>query len=88
MIVPLTPEFIPTLFDSATLLMQQSPPEIGQSGSHQIAVNLKQFLLVLAVSLGVATLPQMINWLHRIPYTLLLVIVGLGLAFVDIRLVE
>ena len=49
--------------------------------------NLKQFLLVLAVSLTVATLPQILGWLSKIPYTLLLVIVGLGLAFIDVRLV-
>jgi CPA1 family monovalent cation:H+ antiporter len=53
-----------------------------------IESNLKAFLLVLSVSLGVATLPQMIGWFRQIPYTLLLVIVGLGLAFVDIRLVD
>jgi CPA1 family monovalent cation:H+ antiporter len=52
-----------------------------------IASNLKQFLLVLSVSLGVATLPQIFTWFRQIPYTLLLVIVGLGLALVDVRLV-
>ncbi|WP_414752112.1 cation:proton antiporter [Anabaena sp. CCY 9910] len=52
-----------------------------------IATNLKQFLLVLSVSLGVATLPQVFSWFRQIPYTLLLVIVGLGLAVVDVRLV-
>lgn len=56
-------------------------------GEAAIAVNLKQFLLALAVSLGVATLPQLFSWFRHIPYTLLLVIVGLGLAFVDVRLV-
>ncbi|AFY77155.1 Na+ antiporter [Pleurocapsa sp. PCC 7327] len=50
--------------------------------------NLKQFLLVLAVSLSVATLPQIVSWFRQIPYTLLLVIVGLGLAFVNVRLVD
>ena len=49
--------------------------------------NLKQFLLVLSVSLTVATLPQIFSWFRQIPYTLLLVIVGLGLAFIDVRLV-
>ncbi|HAG83476.1 MAG TPA: sodium:proton antiporter [Cyanobacteria bacterium UBA12227] len=49
--------------------------------------NLKQFLLVLSVSLSVATLPQLFSWFRQIPYTLLLVIVGLGLAFIDVRLV-
>jgi CPA1 family monovalent cation:H+ antiporter len=53
-----------------------------------IEANLKQFLLVLSVSLSVATLPQIISWFRKIPYTLLLVIVGLGLAFVDVRLVN
>lgn len=49
--------------------------------------NIKQFLLVLSVSLSVATLPQIFGWLRQIPYTLLLVIVGLGLAFLEVRLV-
>jgi len=53
-----------------------------------IETNLKQFLLVLSVSLSVATLPQVFSWFRRIPYTLLLVIVGLGLALVDVRLVN
>jgi monovalent cation:H+ antiporter, CPA1 family len=53
-----------------------------------IEQNLERFLLVLSVSLGVATLPQIFNWFRRIPYTLLLVIVGLGLAFADVRLVN
>jgi len=50
--------------------------------------SLKQFLLVLSVSLSVATLPRVFTWFRQIPYTLLLVIVGLGLAFVDVRLVN
>ncbi|MEH2450130.1 Na+/H+ antiporter [Nostoc sp.] len=58
------------------------------TGEVVIAEQLKQFLLVLCVSLGVATLPQIFSWLRRIPYTLLLVIVGLGLAFVNVRLVN
>ncbi len=53
-----------------------------------IEQNLKQFLLVLSVSLSVATLPQVFSWFRQIPYTLLLVIAGLGLAFVDVRLVN
>jgi monovalent cation:H+ antiporter, CPA1 family len=57
-------------------------------GEEVIATNLKQFLLVLAVSLGVATISQIFSWFRQIPYTLLLVIVGLGLAFADVRLVD
>ncbi|MGA7954327.1 MAG: Na+/H+ antiporter [Gloeobacterales cyanobacterium] len=53
-----------------------------------ISENLKSFLLVLSVSLSVATLPQIFSWFRQIPYTLLLVIVGLGLALVDVRLVN
>jgi CPA1 family monovalent cation:H+ antiporter len=58
--------------------------EIGQV---PIESNLKQFLVVLSVSLGVATLPQIFSFFRQIPYTLLLVVVGLGLAFFDVRLV-
>ncbi len=57
-------------------------------GEVAIEANLKQFLLVLSVSLSVATLPQIFSWFRKIPYTLLLVIVGLVLAFADVRLVE
>ena len=53
-----------------------------------IESNLKQFLLVLSVSLSVATLSQTVNWFRQIPYTLLLVIVGLGLAAVNVQLVN
>ena len=53
-----------------------------------IEENLQQFLIVLLVSLSVATLSQSLDWFRKIPYTLLLVIVGLGLAFVDVRLVN
>ena len=51
-----------------------------------IEENLKHFLLVLSVSLSVATLQEIFSWFRKIPYTLLLVIVGLGLALVDVRL--
>ncbi|PAX54316.1 Na+/H+ antiporter [Brunnivagina elsteri] len=57
-------------------------------GEAVITANLKSFLLVLSVSLSVATLPQIFSWFRQIPYTLLLVIVGLGLATVDVRLVN
>jgi monovalent cation:H+ antiporter, CPA1 family len=53
-----------------------------------IEENLKQFLLVLAVAMSVAILPQVFSWFRRIPYTLLLVIVGLGFALADVRLIN
>ena len=43
-----------------------------------IEENLRQFLLVLSVSLGVATLSRVVSWLRNIPYTLLLLLVGLS----------
>lgn len=58
------------------------------TGEIAIETNLKQFLLVLSVSLSVATLPQVVSWFRKIPYTLLLVIVGLVLACLDVRLVD
>lgn len=56
--------------------------------NESIEENLRQFLLVLSVSLGVATLSRVISWLRNIPYTLLLLLVGLGLAVLDVRLVN
>ena len=56
--------------------------------SQAIEENLRQFLLVLSVSLGVATLSRVFSFLRNIPYTLLLLVVGLGLAVADVRLVN
>ncbi|MGQ9836993.1 MAG: Na+/H+ antiporter [Cyanobacteriota bacterium] len=56
--------------------------------SEVIKTNLERFLLVLTVSLSVATLPQVFHWARQIPYTLLLVIVGAALSLVDVRLVN
>ncbi|MBF2079325.1 MAG: sodium:proton antiporter [Synechococcales cyanobacterium T60_A2020_003] len=53
-----------------------------------VALNLERFLIVLAVSLGVATLSRFVGWLRQTPYTLLLVIVGLGLALLNVRLIN
>jgi len=49
---------------------------------------LERFLLVLAVSLSVATLSRTLGILRDIPYTLLLTIVGTLLAFENVRLVD
>ena len=67
-----------------TILFTVEPSLSGVS----IKGNLEQFLIVLSVSLSVATVSRIFSWFRQIPYTLLLVIVGLGLAFVDIRLVN
>ncbi|AFZ36649.1 sodium/proton antiporter, CPA1 family [Stanieria cyanosphaera PCC 7437] len=64
------------------MTLESSMAEVSIKG------NLEQFLIVLSVSLSVATVSKIFSWFRRIPYTLLLVIVGLGLAFVDIRLVN
>jgi CPA1 family monovalent cation:H+ antiporter len=57
-------------------------------GEAAIQENLKQFLLVLSVSLSVASLSRFFTGFREIPYTLLLVIVGLFLALLDVRLIE
>jgi len=53
-----------------------------------IEEDLKQFLFILLVALSAASLPKIFTWLRQVPYTLLLVIVGLGLALVDVRLLN
>ncbi|MGB2924393.1 MAG: Na+/H+ antiporter [Limnothrix sp.] len=62
--------------------------EVAEVADVSIKTNLQQFVLVLAISLTVATSSRIFSWLRQIPYTLLLVIVGLGLAFIDVRLVN
>ncbi len=63
-------------------------PEVAAVEEVLIKQNLERFLLVLMVSLTVATLPRIFSWVRQIPYTLLLVITGLALALVDVRLVN
>ncbi len=53
-----------------------------------IPQNLEAFLLVLSVSLGVASLSRLFAAFRNIPYSLLLVVVGLGLALFDVRLFD
>lgn len=67
---------LPSLFDLALALNEPS-----------IEGKIAQFVLVLCVSLSVATLSRTLPWFRQIPYTLLLVIVGLGLAIVNVRLI-
>lgn len=50
--------------------------------------DLKQFLIILLVALGAASLPKIFAPLRQVPYTLLLLLVGLGLALVDVRLLH
>jgi CPA1 family monovalent cation:H+ antiporter len=50
-----------------------------------IEASLQQFLLIISAALVVATLSQIVPWLRQLPYTLMLVITGMGLALLDIR---
>ncbi len=50
--------------------------------------DLKQFLIILLIALSAASLPKIFSPLRQVPYTLLLVMVGLGLALVDVRLLH
>ncbi len=50
-----------------------------------IEENLQQFLLIISAALIVATISQIVPWLRQLPYTLMLVITGMGLALLDIH---
>ncbi len=50
-----------------------------------IEESLQQFLLIISAALVVATISQIVPWLRQVPYTLMLVITGMGLALLDIR---
>lgn len=50
-----------------------------------IEESLQQFLLIISAALVVATLSQLVPWLRQVPYTLMLVITGMGLALLDIH---
>ncbi len=54
--------------------------------SDVVGDSLERFLVAVLIALGVATLPRWFTWVRQVPYTLLLVMVGLGLALVDVRL--
>ncbi len=62
--------------------------DVAVNESISISHNLEQFLIVLSVSLSIATLSKTVPILRKIPYTLLLVIVGMVLAFVDVKLIN
>ncbi len=79
---PQNPIFFNDFMESIFFAIEPNITEVSIKG------NLEQFLIVLSVSLSVATISRIFSWFRQIPYTLLLVIVGLGLAFVDIRLVN
>ncbi len=53
-----------------------------------IEEDLKQFLVVLLVAVTAASLPKIFAPLRQVPYTLLLLVVGLALALVDVRLLH
>lgn len=53
-----------------------------------IEQDLKQFLVILLVAMSAASLPKIFTALRQVPYTLLLLIVGLSLALMDVRLLN
>jgi CPA1 family monovalent cation:H+ antiporter len=87
------------MFDAAISLTFTLPPMAWPPGAMVMSLltdatdlaierNLKEFLPVLLVALSAASLPRIFPWLRLVPYTLLLVIVGLGLALVEVRLID
>lgn len=66
--------------------MMQLDPLIGSlTRSLVIEENLQQFLIVISAALVVATLPNLVPWFRKIPYTLFLVIVGMGLSILNVH---
>lgn len=61
---------------------------LTDAGDLAIERHLKEFLPVLLVALSAASLPRVFAPLRQVPYTLLLLLVGLGLALVDVRLID
>ena len=61
---------------------------VADASELMIEEDLKQFLLVLSISLSVAVIARIFIWVRQIPYTLLLVLAGLGLASLDVRLLD
>lgn len=55
------------------------------AGHLVIEENMQQFLLIISAALGVATISQIVPWLRQVPYTLMLVITGMGLALLDVH---
>lgn len=66
-------------------MLELSPLTANLTGSLVIEEKMEQFLLVISAALVVATLPSLIPWFRKIPYTLFLVIVGMGLSLLDIH---
>lgn len=62
--------------DFMSLLTDVADVAIGQ--------DLKQFLIILLVALSAASLPKVFPVFRQVPYTLLLLIVGLSLALVEL----
>ncbi len=61
---------------------------LTSAGDVAIETDLKQFLIILLIALSAASLPKIFPPLRQAPYTLLLVMVDLGLALVDVRLLH
>ncbi|MGB3494188.1 MAG: sodium:proton antiporter [Elainellaceae cyanobacterium] len=83
-IAPFSLHALPSMSDLAATLSSSLALAFNEP---TIEGKIAQFVLVLCVSLSVATLSRTLPWFRQIPYTLLLVIVGLGLAIVNVRLV-
>ena len=77
------------LMNGLNVLLASADAELLESSSRMaVEHGIERFVLVLTVSLAVATISRFSSWLRQVPYTLMLVIVGLGLAFLDVRLID
>uniref|UniRef100_B8HSH0 Sodium/hydrogen exchanger n=1 Tax=Cyanothece sp. (strain PCC 7425 / ATCC 29141) TaxID=395961 RepID=B8HSH0_CYAP4 len=69
----------------AAFAQEISLPLAMTGGAEIIEEHMKQFLLVISAALVTATLPQLVPWLRKIPYTLALVMAGMGLAIFNVQ---
>ena len=73
----------------STWLIPAVAEAIAESATEvSVERSLERFVLVVTISLSIATASRFSSWLRQVPYTLLLVIAGLCLAFLDVRLVN
>ncbi len=63
-------------------------PQMALVHTSAIEARMFEFILAIVVALSVATTSRLVGWIREIPYTLLLVIVGIVLRALDVDLLQ
>lgn len=63
-------------------------PQMGLVHTSALEARMFEFILAIVVALSVATTSRLVGWIREIPYTLLLVIVGIVLRALDVDLLQ